>query len=192
MQIDYSNYFWKNSIITLRQPREEDWQALVHHMFNSHTRFLFNYEIDMPTDLEKYQKKFTENLEPGKVSYTAFAIENNKGKHVGIANLFDIDEKHGKFGPIGILINPADRGNGYAMAAFRLLGKYMFNERRMHKWNSWYIEGNEASAALHKKIGFTIEGVQRDAAFHDGRYWNEVMCGITEKEFFENEGRTPC
>ena len=50
-------------------------------------------------------------------------------KHVGVANLFDIDERNGSFGPIGIVVNPSDRGRGYAAAAYRRLGKYMFNER---------------------------------------------------------------
>ena len=30
MNIDYSKYYWKNSLITLRQPTEADWQELVH------------------------------------------------------------------------------------------------------------------------------------------------------------------
>jgi len=191
MTIDYSKYYWKNSLITLRQPKEDDWQALVHHMFDSQGRFFFNEEIDMPTDLEQYRKRFIESLEPGKLSYICFAIENNDGKHVGIANLFGVDERHGSFGPIGILVNPMDRGKGYAAAAYRMLGRYMFNERRMHKWNNGYMEENKASAALHKKLGFEIEGVQKDMWFHDGRYWNQVLCGLTEKQFFENEASLP-
>ena len=187
MIIDYSKYYWKNNLITLRQPQPDDWKELVHHMFDSHNRFFFGEKIEMPTDLEQYQKRFLENLEPGKLDYTSFAIENNEGRHVGIANLFNVDERNGSFGPIGILINPRDRGNGYAVAAYRMLGKYMFNERRMHKWNSSYFEENKASEALHKKLGFVIEGVRRDTNFHDGRYWNGVLCGLTEKEFFENE-----
>lgn len=191
MIIDYSRYFWKNSLVTLRQPREDDWQYVIHHMFDTPGRFFFNEEVDMPTDVDQYKERFIASLEPGKRNYIGFAIENSDGEHVGIANLFDVDERHGKFGPIGILINPAHRGNGYALAAFRMLGQYMFNERRMHKWNSGYIEENKASAALHKKAGFMTEGVQREIAFHEGRYWNLVMCGMTEREFFANEARLP-
>jgi len=190
MEIDYSGYYWKNSVISLRRPKEDDWEYLVHHMFDSQGRFFFNAEIDLPTDLELYKRR-TEFLEPEKLNYTCFAIENNEGKHVGIANLFNIDERNGTFGPIGIVINPTDRGKGYALAAYRMLGKYMFNERRMHKWNSGYIEGNKASEALHKKIGFIIEGVQKDMYYHEGRYWNHVICGMTETQFFENEKRLP-
>lgn len=182
MNIDYSKYYWKNDMITLRQPKPGDWEYLIHHMFDSQERFFFNDEIDMPVDIDEYRKKFEEREKP---AYISFAIENAKGEHVGIANLFGIDERNGVFGPIGILINPAHRNKGYAAAALKMLGKYMFNERRMHKWNSGYVEGNAASAALHNKIGFEIEGVAKDMCFHDGRYWNHVICGITAEQFFE-------
>jgi len=185
-EIDYSKYYWKSNTILLRPPKAEDWEEQIHNMFDSAARFLFNDEIDMPVDIDEF-KQF-DKIDRG---FICFAIENNAGKHVGIANLFGIDERHGKFGPVGIQINPPDRGKGYALAAFRMLGRYMFNERRMHKWNSGYVEGNVASAALHKKTGFTIEGIQADMVFHEGRYWNQVMCGVTETQFFENEKTLP-
>jgi RimJ/RimL family protein N-acetyltransferase len=186
MEIDYSKYYWKNSLVTLRQPVESDWEGQVRCMFDSEARFLFNEEIEMPTDVERYKKSFLEgfekNADPGCIW---FAVENNEGMHVGLCNLFNVNERNGTFGPIGIQINVGERGKGYGVAAYRVLGKYMFNERRMHKWNNNYIEGNAGSAALHKKIGFEIEGVQKDMLFHEGRYWSMVLCGMTEKQFFE-------
>ncbi len=188
MEIDYTKYYWKNSQISLRRPKETDWQYVVHHMFDSQGRFFFSEIIDLPIDLELYKRKF-EFIEPEKLGYTAFAIENNEGKHVGIANLFNIDERNGTFGPIGIVINPADRGKGYAFAAYLMLGEYMFNERRMHKWNNGYMEENKASEALHRKVGFVVEGVQKDMYYHEGRYWNQVVCGMNASQFFENKKR---
>ncbi len=185
MEIDMSAYYWKNSVIQLRQSREEDWVERLPNLYNSEARFFFNDEIDMPVDADEQKRKHLEFLQ--KPDYVCFVIENSEGKHVGVCNLFGVNERHGKFGPIGVQINPAFRRMGYGLAALRMLGEYMFNERRMHKWNSGYIEANAASAALHKKLGFTVEGIQRDDAFHNGRYWNAVLCGITETEFFQNE-----
>ncbi|MBS6196304.1 MAG: GNAT family N-acetyltransferase [Clostridiales bacterium] len=184
-EIDYSKYYWKNDFISLRQPVESDWESQLQNMYDSNNRFFFNGEIDMPVDVDKYKKEFAESIESNGKDYMCFAIENSEGKHVGIANLFGIDEKNGVFGPIGIQINVEDRRKGYAEAAARMLAVFMFNEKRMHKWNSGYMEDNTASANLHKKLGFEIEGIRKDIAFHDGKYWNEVICGITEKQFFE-------
>ena len=189
MEIDDSKYYWKNNLIRLRPPRDEDWEALLPNMFDSEARFLFS-ELELPVDRETYRQSHVEWLRQEK-GFLRFAIENKAGKHVGIANLFGVDERNGVFGPIGIQINPMDRGMGYAVSAYRMLGRYMFCERRMHKWNSAYMEGNAASAALHKKMGFVVEGIRRDIAYHEGRYWNEVLCGVTEAEFFENEKLLP-
>ncbi len=188
MNIDYSKYYWKNDLIMLRRPKEEDWELLIHHMFDSQGRFFFSEQIDMPIDAEEYKKR-SEFTEPEKLNYICFAIENCEGKFVGIANLFSVDERNGTFGPIGIVINPSDRGKGYAVAAYRMLGRYMFGERRMHKWNNGYMEENKSSEALHRKLGFVIEGIQKDMWYHEGRYWNQVICGMTETQFYENEKR---
>jgi len=191
VDIDCSNYYWKNNLIQLRQPKADDWEELVRNMYDNVARFYFNEEIEMPVDVDAYRQWHIDHLKPEKLDYICFAIENRAGKHVGIANLFGVDERNGRFGPIGIQINPPDRNQGYGVAAYRMLGRYMFNERRMHKWNSGYIEENKTSEALHKKMGFLIEGVQKDMYFHEGRYWNQVLCGMTEVQFFENERRLP-
>ena len=55
MEIDTSRYYWKNSLITLRRPKAEDWEHLIHHMFDSQGRFFFNEKIDLPVDVEQYK-----------------------------------------------------------------------------------------------------------------------------------------
>jgi len=186
-------YFWQNDLIRLRMQREEDWQATMPNQLDSEARVLFNDEIDLPVDEDAYRQGTAEWIEKNKGSADTllFAIENAAGEHVGICNLFGIDERHGNFGPIGIEINTAHRKKGYGLAAYRILGRYMFSERRMHKWNSGYLEPNAASAAFHKKMGFVIEGVRKDRVFHDGKYWNEVLCGMTEEQFFAREKERP-
>ena len=186
IETDFSKYYWKNDFITLRQPKIDDWEYLICNMYDNIGRFFFNEEIELPVDPVSYKQghtDFVQSIDPNK--YTSLAIENNDGKHIGVINIFGIDERNGRFGPIGIQINPADRKKGYGIAAYQMIGRYMFNERRMHKWNNGYMEENKASEALHKKLGFIVEGVQKDMYFHEGRYWNQVLCGMTEKEFFE-------
>jgi RimJ/RimL family protein N-acetyltransferase len=194
LEIDYSKYYWKNSLVGLRHGKYEDWEEQIHNNYDNIARFFFNEEIELPVDIEAFKRCFIhDGSRPQETDRTflGLVIENNDGKHVGVMNVFGIDERNGRFGVVGIQINPQDRNKGYGAAAYRLLGKYMFKERRMHKWNNGYMEENKASEALHKKLGFKIEGVQRDMYFHEGRYWNQVLCGMTEAEFFENEKHLP-
>ena len=182
MDIDFTQYYWKNDIIQLRQIKEDDWQYLCQSFYCSENRFMFNGVIDLPLDIEGFKNQYIEQaqIQPNHIQ---FAILDRNEKHVGIANIFGINERHGCFGPVGVQINCEDRGNGYALAALRMIGTYMFNERRMHKWESGCIRGNTASESLHKKLGFIQEGMRRQNTYHNGKYWDEVLFGMTKEEF---------
>lgn len=182
MNIDFTQYYWKNDQIQMRQPKDEDFDFVCPDFYRSEDRFRFDGEIELPLDPDGYRQKYQDQRQ-GKTDYLQFAILDNHGKHVGIANIFGIDERHGCFGPIGVQINSADRGKGYAFSAMRMLGMYMFQERRMHKWESGCLKGNTASERLHEKLGFMTEGVRRENSYHAGKYWDEMLYGITAEEF---------
>lgn len=99
----------------------------------------------------------------------------------------------------GICITHADRSNGtfsyglgisrdhwrkgYASEAIKLLLNYYFNELRFHKCNVTVYEYNEGSKALHISLGFVEEGRQRESKYTNGKYYDMIFYGITEKEF---------
>ena len=185
MDIDFTQYYWKNELIQLRQPKEDDWQYLCQSFYCSENRFMFDGEIELPLDTDGFKKQYMER-ESTRSDFIQFAILDRNEKHVGVANIFGIDERNGCFGPVGVQINHESRRNGYAFAALHLIGCYMFNERRMHKWESACTRGNTASENLHKKLGFLQEGIRRQNTYHNGQYWDEILFGITEKEFLES------
>jgi RimJ/RimL family protein N-acetyltransferase len=78
------------------------------------------------------------------------------------------------------------RGKGYGTAAVKILLKYAFFERRLHKFNDIVLEGNTASASMLKKLGCSQEGVRRQVIYTNGQYLDEILFGLTKDEFFEN------
>lgn len=70
----------------------------------------------------------------------------------GGINLNSIDERNGTFS-IGIQVDRDHRGKGYGTSAVRILLRYAFFERRLNKFNTYVLEGNEASAAMMRKLG---------------------------------------
>ncbi len=60
---------------------------------------------------------------------------------------------------------------------------YMFGERRFHKCEVRIYAFNEASIALHHKIGFQAEGRLREHEFFAGRHHDLVIMGLTVDEF---------
>lgn len=64
-----------------------------------------------------------------------------------------------------------------------MLLRFMFSERRFHKCGARIFAHNEASLALHRRLGFVEEGRLRDQVFFDGRHHDVVMMGILAAEF---------
>ena len=183
MQVDYSKYYWQDGLVRLRKGGLEDWGFLYASMFDSPARVLYDLEIDLPHDEEAAKASWASFLEGDKSGKSfVFMIESHDGELLGSAYLFGIDERHGHFSA-GITLAPEHRGKGYGSSALRLVFDYAFNERRMHKYNGFIIEGNAASEALLKKFGCVFEGRRRENIYHQGRYIDELHYGLTFDEF---------
>ena len=183
IQIDTSKYFWQTEKIRIRKTTVDDWENFYSNYFDSEARFFLDSEIELPRDSENAKNFWSQYIEKASdKNRFAFTIETHEGDYVGGASLGGVDERNGTFG-LGMIIDRNLRGRGYGTAAMRILLDYAFNERRLHKYNSFVIEGNIASETMLKKIGCVHEGVVRETIFHQGRYWNEVHYGITAEEF---------
>lgn len=186
---DYTRYYWKNDLIRLRLATMDGWESHFYNYFDSESRFLLDAEIELPPDVGRSKRVWAEFVSPdAKHGRTVFAIENAEGKTVGTMNLYSVDQRNGTFS-LGIQINVDERGNGYGTAAMRMVMAYAFRELRLHKCNSGYIniKGNVASQRMHEKLGFKVEGIIRESVYHNGKYWDDVRCGITDSEFFAND-----
>ena len=185
--ISYEKYYWQNELVRLRASTFEDWEEAYPSLFDSQARFLLEQEIELPPVIETIQeqsRKFANfNPETGRLMFT---IETIDGTVVGALNLNSINERNGTFS-IGIQIGVEYRGKGYGTAAMRILLKYAFLERRLNKFNSACVEGNAESIAMHKKLGCTQEGVRKQMYYSDGRYFDDILFGLTKDEFIENE-----
>jgi RimJ/RimL family protein N-acetyltransferase len=189
IKIDYTNYYWQDELVRLRALQPEDWQLNMQMEFDSVARRRLQYEQELPPT-EDNRKAATErfaNFKP-ESGRLMFVIETLDGKPVGIFNLNSIDERHGTFS-IGMQIFPAECGKGYGTAAMRILLRYAFDERRLHKYYGSVIEDNIASAAMLKKLGCVQEGVRREQIYMNGRYWNEILFGLTVEEFHDRNNR---
>ncbi|GHU21694.1 SPBc2 prophage-derived uncharacterized N-acetyltransferase YokL [Spirochaetia bacterium] len=183
-EINYSKYFWQNDQIRLRPIRVEDWEEHYYNLFDNEARFLLDSEIELPFDEKTAEKYWTNWVGDGfdKNGRIRLTIETLEGENVDSMNLHGIDERNGTFG-IGMQINRDCRGKGFGTAAMKILLDYAFNERRLHKFQSFVLEGNVASETMLKKLGCIKEGIIRGTTFHNGKYWNEIHYGLFVEEF---------
>ncbi|WP_028612852.1 GNAT family N-acetyltransferase [Paenibacillus harenae] len=181
--IDFSKYFWQDEAIRLRAIQPEDWESHYINRFDSPARRLLECAVELPPTVTE-AKSFADRYSDFSSNRLMFTIEDLDGENVGGINLNSIDERNGTFS-IGIQIDRDHRGKGYGTRAVHILLKYAFFERRLNKFNDSVLEGNEASAAMLRKVGCVQEGIRRQVYFTDGRYFDSILFGLTKEEYVE-------
>jgi len=138
------------------------------------------YEIPFP------QPRLDENApaetKPPEGDNFPFTIETLDGIVVGVIHIHDCNSRCGTF-MYGLAILPEHRRKGYAFEAVWLALRYYFYERRYQKCTIEIYSFNEASARLHERLGFTLEGRLRRIVYTDGKFHDSLFYGITVEEF---------
>jgi RimJ/RimL family protein N-acetyltransferase len=181
--IVYETYFWQDDVVRLRAVRPGDATHHLYNRFDSPARLLLEAMVELPPTEVEAKAFVDEWVDFRETSQRImFSIETLDGTYVDGLNLAGVDERNGTFG-IGIQIDRDQRGKGYGTAAMRILLRYALFERRLHKFNVSVLEGNVASARMLEKLGCVLEGARREVVFANGRYFDEILYGMTEKEF---------
>ncbi len=175
----YSDYYWQDDKIRLRFSESKDADINIQIALDNQGLAMAHEKITLPPDINRSAENIkTENHSEN----PAFVIETLNGEFVGHTGFNYINERDGTFA-IGMFIIKEQRGNGYGYAAMRILLKYAFNERRLHKFDGWCLDDNLASAKMMKKLGCKQEGIVREEAFLNGKYHNRLLFGMTENEY---------
>jgi RimJ/RimL family protein N-acetyltransferase len=109
-------------------------------------------------------------------------VELATGELAGEALLWDID-LHNRAAHIGISLRPAFRGRGLGADAVRVLCRYGFAIRGLHRLQAETLATNNAMIQAADRAGFTREGTLRRAAWVDGEFLDEVILGLLAAEW---------
>ena len=181
--LDYSRYFWQGERVRLRPLRLEDAEAAFIASLDSPSRQALQLGVELPASVEGIRSSLEKLVDCKDADgVIIFTVETLEGENVGGLSLHSRDRKNGVFG-FGVVIDRPHRRKGYAEDAVKILLRYGFRERRYQKCNSACVHTNQASIALHKRLGFTEEGRVRRRWFYDGQYHDDVLFGMTVEEF---------
>lgn len=112
-----------------------------------------------------------------------FAIETEKGVHIGNIGLHEIGYKDGK-AALGIMIGEKGYwGQGYGSDAIKALLRFAFEELNLHRLYLSVFDFNKQAIRCYEKCGFRQEGIVRESVFRHRRYQNEILMGILRHEF---------
>ena len=94
-----------------------------------------------------------------------------------------VQSMHGEAIGLTSLINIDWRNRNAIFATMR----YAFEELQLERLDGSVIEYNDRSLKLYcsKILGWEVEGKRRRYTFHKGRYWDQILIGITRERFEE-------
>lgn len=100
----------------------------------------------------------------------------------GEALLWNIDT-HNRSAHLGISLRPALRGRGLGGDVVRVLCRYGFAVRGLHRLQVETLAGNAAMRRAATAAGFVLEGTLRRAAWVHGEFQDEVVLGLLAGEW---------
>lgn len=113
-----------------------------------------------------------------------YVIKTEEDGAVGMIGLRDIDWKNGTATGLGMRIAKKDiRTKGLATDAWMTLMRYAFDELRLNRVNGSALAYNKASLRVCEKVGFKIEGTQRQAVYKDGKFIDLILMGCLKSDY---------
>ena len=104
------------------------------------------------------------------------------GELAGAAQLGGVD-LHNRVGHLGVALRPSRRGRGLGSDTVRVLCRYGFAIRGLHRLQAETLADNAAMIRAATQAGFTREGVLRHAAWVNGTFADEVILGQLASEW---------
>lgn len=136
---------------------------------------------------EKEQMSWYERAVTDKENLRFTIVIKETDEAIGMLNLVNIDWKNGSAFH-GIRLN-GSKGKGYGTDAVMTLMKYAFEELRLVRLDTSFIDYNLPSQGLYKKCGWIIEGRKKKAYFREGQHYDLLVAGITDDEYYETKQR---
>ncbi|TCQ03315.1 acetyltransferase (GNAT) family protein [Rhizobium sp. PP-F2F-G36] len=87
---------------------------------------------------------------------------------------------------IGIY-DPTLLSKGLGSEAILLLIRYAFADLQLHRIGIRVLAYNQRAIRAYEKCGFVVEGREREAAFVNDAWHDDVMMGLLEHEFLEQK-----
>lgn len=146
---------------------------------------LTKYLLWSPHPSPEYSKtflKFVEKRYRTGQFYDWGLVEKQSGRMIGTCGFTSIDTDHRK-GEVGYVINPDFQRRGYAPEAAAKILEFGFVELGLNRIECRFMQENEASLKVMKKLGMTFEGYMRDAMYVKGEYRTIGVCSILKEEY---------
>ncbi|HEX2740139.1 MAG TPA: GNAT family protein [Rubrobacter sp.] len=144
--------------------------------------------LGLPENLAKLQRCFDAGEYDTTDRFLTLVIEAD-GTIIGAMVLKNTENLPSRSATFGIIIgDPEYLDRGYGTEASTLLLDYAFGVLGYHKINLDLFEYNARALAMYEKLGFVVEGRRRENHWSRGRFWDEILMGVTAEEWWGKYG----
>lgn len=173
----------KGKKITLRAIEESDLK-LLHGWSNDPSTQDIMGDIHFPSSYN-YHKDWFNRIQNEPLNQR-LAIEAPNLGLIGLSSIININWKNNRAWHGIVLGNKNIRGKGFGFDTVMTTMKYAFDELHLERLDGSMIEYNENSINFYcNNLGWKKEGVRKNYYYRKGKYWDQVIVGIT-KEDYEN------
>lgn len=81
------------------------------------------------------------------------------------------------------IFQPSDWNKGLGTETTNLVLDYAFGQLGLHRVDVRVLEYNERAIRCYEKCGFVREGIERESAFVDGQWHNDLNMGVLAHEY---------
>jgi len=114
-------------------------------------------------------------------------IETLAEKPIGFISLGEIDKENRK-AEVGMLIGEKEYWDrGYGTDALVALLKHLFFKLGLNRVGLEVFEYNHRAKKAYEKIGFKVEGIQRQGLYRDNTYYDILLMGILKEDLLKNQ-----
>jgi ribosomal-protein-serine acetyltransferase len=131
-------------------------------------------------DVQNFLAEATEALGRGEELHAGIFIY---GKLAGTIGHHRIDPVNRNVS-IGYWLDATVVGKGVMTRCCRAMLRHLFEERGIHRVEIRCATGNKRSCAIPERLGFSREGVLREAEWVNGRFLDLVVWSLLEQDYF--------
>jgi RimJ/RimL family protein N-acetyltransferase len=169
-------------VVTLRAVEESD-LPLLHTWANDPVTQDGIGEIHFPSSMDFHESWF--RALKGDAANQRFIVDVPDVGAIGLSSIVSIDWRN-RHAWHGLVIGePGHRGRGLGVDAVMATMRYAFEELGLNRLDGSMIEYNEASIAMYcgTRLGWSEEGRRRAYFFRKGRFWDQVVVGVTNDDY---------
>ncbi|EMD70190.1 hypothetical protein COCSADRAFT_74553, partial [Bipolaris sorokiniana ND90Pr] len=98
-----------------------------------------------------------------------------------------LHEAHHRTMEIALDILPAYQGKGYGSEAINWALDFGFRRAGLHSMRLRAFGWNKGAIRLYERLGFVVEGREREAVWYEGEWWDSFTLGMLDREWRARE-----